>query len=689
MIDSHTNNPCSLVRRISYIVRAVTLTAIALPIIAGAPRSIAQTPADEAPVFGAKQKRDLVSFDSWEAMLELIFQRTQNKIDDKPSHESDNENLFTETFTLKTHGAVIHPNVLELNLAGTFGLRQRDFQEDLNGVHSSESDNTTVTGYDLNAAFLRNQTTSFTLYAQRYEETVNRDFGASLINTTSTYGAIADVRLQKFPTRIQIYHMEQSLDDPLNVQGYTQKQDTALWHTEWVPSDRSRLTFDYSFNSVNEKAQLAQPVSFDVQQVSLSHVANFGKDLRNNLTSTLDYLNQTGDFPEDRLRLDERLTFQHTPNLQSYYRYTYTQDSRENFDQTDHQGEIGFEHKLYQSLITRGAVGFQVIDTQDSQSSQEWYARLDFNYTKKVPYGVLGLSLAGGYDYRNNEAQTSAIEIIDEPHTFTDPLGVVIVRTNIEPRSIVVTDTSRLRLFVPGVDYTVAVLPNRVELRRIFGGAIADNQGVLVDYTVGPQPANTQDTFNFALGGRYDIDSGPFKGLAVYARYFYQQQSINSEVSSFFIPDNIHDLTVGAEYRIGAFTFTTEQVWHDSTLAPYNSTRFGASYNQRIIQPMVLSLGANYQIIDYTDINDHVTYLNLAAGLDYEISRELHATLSATYRDQTDTLFGNTRGFEQQLQVQWRHRQTYVYALVRNVTLENEGQDSAFQFFQIGIQRRF
>src|SRR4051794_11652512 len=127
-------------------------------------------------------------------MIELTALRTQNRIDDPHTHQDDTENLFTESLTLQTHGAIIHPNIVELNLSGTFGLRQREFQEDTNGVHHTDNENGTITGYDVSAIFLRREKTALTLYAQRFEDTVHRDFGPSFINTTSNFGAIVDIR---------------------------------------------------------------------------------------------------------------------------------------------------------------------------------------------------------------------------------------------------------------------------------------------------------------------------------------------------------------------------------------------------------------------------------------------------------------------------------------------------------------
>jgi hypothetical protein len=389
------------------------------------------------------------------------------------------------------------------------------------------------------------------------------------------------------------------------------------------------------------------------------------------------------------LRLEERLTLQHTDNFQTYYRYNFTQDSRESFDQTAHDVEAGFRHQLYQSLSTNGAVGYSFQDVSGVEKTNEAYARLEFDYTKKVPLGTLGLNLSLSYDYRTSESSGGALQVFDQPFTFVEPLGIEIVRQNIDPRSIVIHDAAGGRVFIPGIDYTIVSAGDRVEIRRVLGGAIPPNSSVLIDYDVAALPSNDTSTYGYGFGGSYNFERGPLKGLIVYGRYFSQEQSISSDQADQFIPESIHDTVIGARYRIGPFQLGAEQQWHDSALAPFESTRFNATYSKAIVQDAFLTLSADYNIIHYDDIDNDVKYLSLSASLDYSLSQHWHILGTASYRDQKDNLFGDTTGYEEQLEVVWRQRQTSVDFLVRNVNVESGSQDSSFQAFQIVIRRSF
>ncbi len=663
----------------------LSLAALGLIFVAGR----AQAEEDQGPVFGVQKKRPWITFDTWDGRLDLTAQRTQNKITNV-STEKDSENLFTELLTLHTHGAILHPNVVELDMSGSFGLQQRSFESHNSEIGATNSnDNTLLYAYTLSASILRQQTVSYTVYAQRNEDTVSRDFGPSLTATNTLVGATANITSSMFPTRIRVEHNTDEEKDPSSVQGYSQTQDLIQAHTEWVAGNSSQLVLDYNYTNLTQKAELGNAQQSQINEVTLSHYYRFGEDGKNNLTSSLDFFDTTGDFVQQRFRGSEQLTLQHTPSLQSYYRYNFTHESRDTFDQTMHQGEIGFDHKLYKSLVTHGAIGMQLIDQTEGQTSDEFYARLNFDYTKKIPFGVLGLNLGLSYDWRNNQAQTGSVEIIDQPGTFTPPLGVVLNQQHVNPRSIVVTDSNGLRVYVPGIDYNIISFPNRVEIRRVLTGAIVDNQSVLVDYGIDPQAANTLQTSTFNIGGHYDLEQGPLKGLTLYAHYIYQDQTVNTDSIETIIPDNIRELLIGSQYRIEPFTFTAEETWHDSSMSPYNSLRLNASFYQTIFTNCTTSLNAGYNVINYTDVGENVKYLDFNGAVTYQPSREWQFIASAGYRNQKDTIVGDTTGLEEQLRINWRHRQTYIYMLLRNVNLDNAGNESSFQLFQIGIQRSF
>jgi hypothetical protein len=165
------------------------------------------TAAQEGPiVFGEREKQPYFKLFDTRAWAEFRYRQFKNDIDPKnqPS-TSFREDRFEETFTLETGGYIYHPNLVELNLAGTFGLRQDT--QDNNG--DKEDRDGFIYDYDLNATILRKEVAPVTLYTRRSEDVVNRQFGPSLDHTLSQTGAIWDIRSKNVPTRIEIFHSDE------------------------------------------------------------------------------------------------------------------------------------------------------------------------------------------------------------------------------------------------------------------------------------------------------------------------------------------------------------------------------------------------------------------------------------------------------------------------------------------------
>src|SRR3954468_10192894 len=88
---------------------------VALPIVARGQYRITE----EGPIFGGETKRPLFSFDHWEGELSLEYLGTRQDTKSTQFREKATENLFTEELTLSTHGAIIHPNLVEFDASGT------------------------------------------------------------------------------------------------------------------------------------------------------------------------------------------------------------------------------------------------------------------------------------------------------------------------------------------------------------------------------------------------------------------------------------------------------------------------------------------------------------------------------------------------------------------------------------------
>jgi hypothetical protein len=112
-------------------------------------------------------------------------------------------------------------------------------------------------------------------------------------------------------------------------------------------------------------------------------------------------------------------------------------------------------------------------------------------------------------------------------------------------------------------------------------------------------------------------------------------------------------------------------------------------YTQRVRDNTLLAFNGAYTSIQYFDPENHTDLLTASAQIQHQFTPRLSAHLTLLYRYEDDELGGLTKGFEEQFELRWRHRQTYVYAVVRTSQLDNPTEDQSFQFFQLGLRREF
>jgi hypothetical protein len=670
--------------------RTVVAAGVGLAAVAGACASARIARAQDEPlVVGQRQRPKNYDFYNFRGALELMWRYRRESLDPEGAPtQRFRENRFEETFTLESDGHIYHPNLIDLDLAGTFGLTQTDI--DQTGETGDDIQHGTVTEYDVTATILRKELAPVTVYARRSQDTVSREFGPTLDNIYSQYGAIWDIRSKTVPTRFEVYHSDQrqtGLGD--DVGDFTLKQDVFLWHSEYRPFRGHTLTWDYTLSYVQEETQGFSANDYVLNDANLSYSIDFGPGERNNLSSSVSYLDQGGDFPIERFRWNEFLRLRHTADFESRYQYTYDEQEFGGVGQKRHRGVAGFTHRLYESLVTTGNAGGEVIDYDDGSETHDLFADVRFDYTKRVPLGVLSAFVAGAIDEQVNDVRVTFTPVVDVPRTFVDPAPIVLIGNNIDPLSLVVTDATGLIVYQEGLDYELDAFPDRVELRRILGGRIANGQTVLIDFLLEPQAENTVTTRTYSFGGRYDIQRGRFRGLGFYGRFTRQDQDIETDDPLSFTPNIFDDIVLGAEYRIGRWRFGYEHEKYDATISPFDADRIFVDYTRRLRRDVTLDVNTTFQHLEYPDIDNELDLLTVRGAVQYRVSPRLYLTASVLWRDEWDEDRGHTRGIEEQLQVNWYHRQTSVYGLLRNSNLDGPFQDNSFQTLEIGIRREY
>jgi hypothetical protein len=624
------------------------------------------------------------------ASIETYFQRRVDEVDSPEAGTvRDTEDRLREELNLETEGFIGHPNLIELNLA--VGLRFEQLWLDSDTQDEDETNYENFWEYDVSGLILKESKAPLTLYSRRRQTTIDRQFGGSLDNTLTEHGARLRVRDKTLPSLFQYFHRDQ---DQTSFQGQTDfdlTQDTVQWQTQFTPGEGHLLTWDYTYDNVDQGGSARRANAFERHDAIAVHTWRFGPEAhQSDLRQTLLLYKETGDFPLERIRLAESLNLRHSRSFETRYDYTFQQESRTGARQTFQRGSAGFRHQLFESLVTNGDIGLSRLElTEGGFQSDQQFASIALDYTKAVPYGRLTATGALRYTRQEDSDQGEEIQVTDEPHQFSSAGRILLTRRNIILSSIVITDVTGLLIYSEAVDYTVRAVGEAVEIRRILGGAIAPAQAVLIDYRVGPEPGSTTDTTNGAITARYDFDEGILRGLGVYVRYRRQDQQRSSRGRVQLIEEDIRDLTYGAEYSFWRMSLLAERQNHESTLAPFESTRFEARYVDRFAPGSALALSADFDLLDFTDDNVTTEILSLDGRWDQRITDRLRSSLRLTWRLEDDSAGADVQAFEQQLDLTWEYRQTSVYARVRNSILDSDVNDSLFQTFIVGIRREF
>jgi len=658
----------------------------------GAIASFAQAQDVEGPIV-INQRKDLgtFGFSDFRGAFDLTYRYQNDENNSAGSSEKTTEHRFEQTLTLASKAFIIHPNLVDMNLSGTFGLSEdqlTDTTADSSGGGSG-FDLGTIEEYNLDATILRKEFSPLTLYGRRYRELLNQRFASSIESTVDTYGADWIFRSQTAPTQLQFYRMSISQKDAAGLQDLQSDQDTFHWHTDYHADEQQQLNADYTFNNTEQKSRSINATSYQSHDFTLGHSWNFGEDHRSSLLSSVNFFDQSGELALRRLHANEDLLLQHTSDFQTHYRYSYDEQEQSYGNQTTHRASTGFQHKLYKSLVTSGDAGVTLADYAEEGSTFEKYANLNIDYIKSVPFGSFSAETSFSFDQQDNTQSGGISHVTGELHTFSDPLPIIITRTGVVVGSVLVTNAARTVIYTETIDYTVEYFSDHITLRRVLGGAIADGQTIGVDFSVSNQPSNTVTTLGEGFGVRYTIDEGWLNGVAVYGRFFHQSQTIDSTQPASFTPDEITDITFGADYRVWKLTFNAEHQIHDSTISPYDNTRFFVRYNDRISRETSFDLNATYVITNYQEQANQTKYLLFNGNVQHQLTKEWFIGGGLSFRNESDSSRGATDAVEQHLELSWRHRQTEVYLQERMSFITGDTEDRTSQYLMLGIRRNF
>lgn len=633
-------------------------------------------------------ERDLepIRFYGFEAALELEWRHNLDRFepDDGPSRR-DKEDRLREILDLRTSGYIGHPNLFELDLGGRFWLEQR--WTDIDG--DDDRINQTLYEWDVSGILLKEGDLPVTIYSRQSVSDVDRQFGRSLENTFRETGARFNFRDERMPTNIQIFRRSIDQEDTGLNEDFDIDQDTIEGDGQVQLGAGHLLTWDMSYDDIDESGDLRFAQTFDRFEGNATHTWQLGEQRGNVLRTRTRYYDESGDRFLRQSLIESRLRLRHSDDLNSWFDYAFSRDDRPDQEQRNHTATANFQHQLFESLTTIGTAGYDRFEVPNEDfNSDEVFGSVNSTYVKETPGGQITAAFLGTASRVDQSDLGTPVSRSGEIFVFSAADLIIIDQRNIIESSIVVRDVSGIIVYTLGVDYLTLVLPGRAEIRRVPGGSIAPGQAVRIDYTVGAEPGGTIDTWSIGVDVRYTFDEGILRGLSAYGSYLYQDES-RSVFEDGFPENDFRDMRYGLEYNYAKVYLRAEQQHRRGSLSPFDALRFEGRYVEPLGRNSNLVLSGIFQEIDRRDVNSRTSNTSVSGQWNQRLGERLRLSLILQYQWVDDDIGFDSEGFEQIFNMNWQRGRTEFYTEFRNSFRDARDDETTLQRIIVGMRREF
>ncbi len=553
--------------------------------------------------------------------------REQNEAINNFSDFSKNS-FFTGGVLLNTRSSVWHPNFLLLDVGGEFnpGTNQQKYI-----VSPDRSEVLTSKKIDLRATFFSKKVMSLSGFVNYSQNFVNREHLTNIKTNRKQWGASYSFRNKFLPLSINYSNRKWNQKETLT--GRITKNDHKSFHGrisksfpnggnhELVYSHNNYLNEDYnSVLTINriDNIYLNNSIFLDPQQNYL-------------FRSRISNLNQKGAIDYSRLQVleDVSLSLPNDFNLSGNYNYSKFHQEFQEYDQHNVTGRLG--HELFLSLSTN--VFYQYNSTVHSVFQEtNNRAGLNIKYVKNIATGGR-LSLSYGFKrhHQNVESDPIPLRIINEEHVLADDQIVLLDKPFVDPSTVLVKDATGAIVYQLNFDYVLIERNEFLEIQRIPGGQIADNENIYIDYT-----ATQVASYN------YDADHETFSAnISLFNRIieFYfttsNQDFKNTEFTDLLTLNKFNQNVYGSRIQFKFFRGGIEFDRYDSDIIPYRKKRYYVQLNGDIIKNLSVSLNGNINDYYFPETQTDQVIANIFGKVIYRINSHTKINFDAGYRSQT------------------------------------------------------
>ncbi len=611
----------------------------------------------------------------------------------------DSLTIMEEELFILTRSYVYHPAFLNVD----FGVGPLFVQTKAQSGDLSNRDRNTLYNLTTSLNFLDAKAYPFRLYYDHLNPTVTTSVAQSFVTETNRIGANFSLRQPLSPVlvNLDVYQLTtqgEGITDRIDetIQQETLRMSHAIGRDGYNDFSLSRTEQDSRSGSTTLPIV---PTRNRTDTATLDTRLRLGAARQGSLTSYLSTSQQTidtqdtdsvsGPIPGERLydRKDVRWTpdlrWDHNAALQSFYRYNYYDAAEQNRDTTNHGMNVGLNYRPDENVTaTAEARGQHNRTTGLTEDARGASATLRY----RIPLDeqtALDFNVGLAYDYRDRESPTDRVDISNESVQFVGLAPVTLSQDFIDINTIRVFNQARTQEYcrltpVPQpagcttADYEVIVIGSKTQLVRIVGGAIADGQFVVVDYTfqAGGTVAYT------VLGQTYRATLFFLRYFQAFARYYDVQNDIVSGTPT--LP--LNDITntwygVRADYPFYFGWMVGGEAnleYQREDISPYDRQYYDAYVQMMLPLASSLRLSARRTLIDYLNSSEDVDARGYSAF--WRARPWSRTTLTVEYIFDEDRGGSIPREYQTSvLGFEWRYRQFGLRAEAR-YTLESQAE---------------
>lgn len=502
----------------------------------------------------------------------LRYQMNQDERTVRGIRSVDKSHTLTERVDLSSKGYLYHPALLQFRLKFSPEFMQTTQSTtqatgDRGGTGNSFSPN-----YQVNATMLSQKPYSLNAFARHLEAQSWATYTGVTRTVSDAYGADLSLKYRLLPTTLGFSSSRSEQSG-----AYTSSSDLQEFHlvsSHSGKSSESSLSSTYSINKQLTNTTSSEIITFSNR---FSNQYKITKDGRIRLGSNLQYQHQNANARKtDSLFLNEQLSWQHRKNLQSRYQYAFRQINSEVTENRSNALDARLSHTLYENLTSTAGVSGNLNETG---SSSEKTAAVVFNtaYQRKVgSWGKLHLSagITPRYGFRTGSSATT--QVSNEGHSLSSSTETFLAQPDIDPGSIVVTNSGGTLIYVENIDYRLDLVGRTFRISRLPLGAISDGQLVMVSYRY-TRSAGYDDLL---LTQSYSAGVELFNALTLSYRYSKADQTLLAGTAPDRLSNSeVHLATIRLDEGWGDTGFTYEDAKDTSDLS---YTRWEASQGFRL-----------------------------------------------------------------------------------------------------------